>query len=584
MDLKLSSTSIKNIVRKSLTGLVTLNQDTALFEFGNVVVQKNYFDSNKVRIMSGGPYCMGDFVGIGMLTAAAQGDNFVAPSSKIILRTLRELSYNHVKGILVIVRASSGNFLNFGLATERALNDNLRVKLLTVSDDVYNEKLPKTCSRGLSGIVLISKIAGAMSEQDLPLTDIFMFCKKYLPNIISTEMDIEEYIESYVNKCICVTKLGGSSSSGSKRIRLSMNITQEVCKKALDRLLKRIDEEEPVECETSESYSKLVIKAEDNLVILLNNNGILSKTEEFVYAKEIMDVLSRSGIHVHRFYIGNFLKSPGKNSLSLTVMKVEDQDVLSLLDSPCTAPGWRSVNQGLQGQLSVDTKILSGNLRRRDRLSPPIRGPKLRDSLANTLLYSTQFACEALISCEKQLDLIDSEKGDGDTGTRLKQACEVLLRRLRQDKIITNYPFTFFESLSKLLESNVGGTMGCIYSILFEAAAKVFNDFSDTTEVTPFIWLKSFESSADALKRYGNIEYGDGTMYDPICACNRSTRAELEQGNHFIYAFGKGVSAAEEAAQATKRDNWKYPDPGAHAVGIWIRAVYEGVKLRCPID
>lgn len=25
---------------------------------------------------------------------------------------------------------------------------------------------------------------------------------------------------------------------------------------------------------------------------------------------------------------------------------------------------------------------------------------------------------------------------------------------------------------------------------------------------------------------------------------------------------------------------FKYPDPGAHAVGIWMRGAYEGVKLK----
>lgn len=84
--------------------------------------------------------------------------------------------------------------------------------------------------------------------------------------------------------------------------------------------------------------------------------------------------------------------------------------------------------------------------------------------------------------------------------------------------------------------------------------------------------------------RYGNINFGDGTMYDPLCACATVTRKELEQGSDYIKAFQQGVLAAEEVGQKTKKLTQKYPDSGAHAVGIWMRAVLEGVKLRCPIN
>ncbi|KAG5894479.1 hypothetical protein JTB14_032507 [Gonioctena quinquepunctata] len=583
MDLKLQDSSVKNVVKVSLTGLTSINQEVALFDFGNVVVQKNYYGTTNVRIISGGAYCFGDLVGKGFLTAAAQGDNFMAPASRVILRTLRELSYNHIKGILLIVRASSGNLLNFGLATERALNDNLQVKLLAVSDDVYNERLPKIRSRGLSGIVLLTKIAGAMSEQDMSLTDIFEFCKKYLTNIVSTEMDLKEFTGSTMNTNNYMFSKSSEIvfGSGTKKMGISAKISEVVCLRAMNHLLNISPEDE---ASGIHEDKKLVVKPGDALVILLNNNGVISKTEEFIFAKEILDILSPSAIHVHRFYIGNFIKCPGKTDLTLTAMKVEDQEVLYHLDYPCSAPGWRSMNQNILGQLSTEDNILTGNLRRKDRLSPPIRGPKLRDALANILLYATQFACEALISCEKQLNIIDTERGDGDTGTRLKNASEMLLKRIKLDKIITNYPFTFFESLSKLLESSVGGTIGCIYSILLEAAARIFGEFPESTEITSFIWLESFESAEEALKRYGNIEFGDGTMYDPICAFNQMARSELEQGNNFIVSFGKAVEIGEETAQATKKNVFKYPDPGAHAVGIWMRAVYEGVKLRSPID
>lgn len=89
--------------------------------------------------------------------------------------------------------------------------------------------------------------------------------------------------------------------------------------------------------------------------------------------------------------------------------------------------------------------------------------------------------------------------GNGDTGTKLKLVSEVLLKRMKKNKIITYCPFTFFESLSRTLETAIGGTTGCIYSILFDAAASSFDQYEESMEITPFMWLRAFESAATAL-------------------------------------------------------------------------------------
>lgn len=83
------------------------------------------------------------------------------------------------------------------------------------------------------------------------------------------------------------------------------------------------------------------------------------------------------------------------------------------------------------------------------------------------------------------------------------------------------------------------------------------------------------------IYRYGNTKCGDGTLYDPIHNLIRVARSELNTGKHFIDAFGKALEAAEYSISLSKKA-YKYPDSGAHAVGIWMRALFEGVKLSCP--
>lgn len=72
---------------------------------------------------------------------------------------------------------------------------------------------------------------------------------------------------------------------------------------------------------------------------------------------------------------------------------------------------------------------------------------------------------------------------------------------MKQNKLITEYPFTFFESLGKMLESAIGGASGCIYSMMFEAAASSFSGYHEMTTVTPNIWLQAFQSAANSIKK-----------------------------------------------------------------------------------
>jgi dihydroxyacetone kinase len=65
--------------------------------------------------------------------------------------------------ILIIAKNYTGDVLSFGLAAEKAKAEGLKCKLLMVGDDVSISRQSgiKVGRRGLAGIVLVHKIAGA---------------------------------------------------------------------------------------------------------------------------------------------------------------------------------------------------------------------------------------------------------------------------------------------------------------------------------------------------------------------------------------------------------------------------------------
>lgn len=225
--------------------------------------------------------------------------------------------------MLIIVPANTGDLLNFGLATERALNDNIQVKLLAVTDN-FDKRLPKICRSGLSGIVLVNKIAGSFSERGKALSDIYHFCEQVVKNMSSFEI-ITSNFEANKKQDIW----NGANESCTKRIT---DIQRDICQTLVDEIYCE-------NCESEQDDEEFYIKPKEKIIVLLNNIGGLGKTEEYILLKELLGILQPLEIDVARFYSGNFMKCTQKIKLTITILKVFDQEVLASLDDTCCAPG-----------------------------------------------------------------------------------------------------------------------------------------------------------------------------------------------------------------------------------------------------
>ena len=65
----------------------------------------------------------------------------------------------------MIVKNYTGDKLNFGLAAEKAKADGKPVNVVFVNDDVSVEGNALVGQRGLAGVVLVLKIAGALAAK-----------------------------------------------------------------------------------------------------------------------------------------------------------------------------------------------------------------------------------------------------------------------------------------------------------------------------------------------------------------------------------------------------------------------------------
>ncbi|KAK5645772.1 hypothetical protein RI129_004236 [Pyrocoelia pectoralis] len=553
------------IVNDTLLGIIASNPKVGILNCGNVIVCRNYANENIVKVISGGPSghepFQAGFVGKGMLSAAVQGEIFHSPYVSMILKAIKEISYNLTAGVLVIVQNNISDCLKFGLAVERARNQGITIEMLVVNDDfcVINKHQGK---RGMSGIVLITKIAGAMAERLLSLKTIYQFCQKVLENMTSISFSLR--MCSRVDECVCTTQ------HNSFEIEIGTGLHGEKGLLVLD------------EINTKEVASFLITQLSNGfpindtvpVVILVNNLGQSLLLEEMTFVKEVTNCLQECHkVNVARAFRGKFLTSPKIKGFSLTILNIFDDLVLKYLDDSCEATGW-----GYMSTIPIERNLFPILCRSIKRKQVTSLGPRLTPQQCNAVYYALQFASDALISCEKQLNIIDSD-GKRDIGTKMKRGAVIVLELMKNRRIDFSHPKCWFAVLSHIAERFVGGAVGSFYSILFEVASTYFGDLSEDLYIDFQVWLKCFEEAIIIIKRYGRTEFGFGTMYDPLFACLQTLNMFPEQ-NKCMESFRLSLKYVEDAVFQTKRDSRKHVDPGAEVVRIWLQAIYEGLSLR----
>lgn len=234
-----------------------------------------------------------------------------------------------MNGILVTVQGNSSDLLNFGLAVKRAENDDLRVLLLVVLDDCRNSLYNKSEKRGLSGIVLVNKIAGALALRDKSLTDIYDYTSKVVSNMISSATNVKEMLSKSKECTYCAKCSAGidASKSGRKAILKKLTVT-DILTDIVHNLLTDIT-----------ASPNFTIGFGDSVVVFVNNMGSLRGNEQYIFFNCCLEFLNKLDLTIEAFYIGSYLQIPYDVDLTVTVLKVFDKDIIKLLNDPCRTIG-----------------------------------------------------------------------------------------------------------------------------------------------------------------------------------------------------------------------------------------------------
>lgn len=551
------SHSIASVV-DSLRGLKETRGGLEVVEEDQIVTwaERGRFPE-KVKVISGGgaghePGHAG-LVGRGFLTTAITGAIFTSPPVQSILRGIL-LTGDKDTPILLIVTNYSGDRLNFALAEKWATNryGYTQIKTILVADDVALDDVPEQVgNRGLAGTILMHKIAGAMADIGKSLSDVYEFCgaaNKQLKTIgFSYEVDWTELKIRNI-------ELG----KGVHGERGAYHIPDQ-------------DNFKGIAETVTEKFQKIIPNGRP-VVLLLNNLGGPVYLFQLI-CNDMIGELSKF-LTIVKVISGPLFTSLKILGASVTLLELDDankDETLRYLEYKTDVhydyfkPAGSS---SFSNEFNLDTNT-----------QKPVnyKGTTVDGRLFQHILRKI---CEAILLNVTSLNEMDSEFGDGDTGSTLSRGAQAITGYLNDpnNEHSLNYPFVVYKTISYLLSCKMGGTSGALLGMFFESASEAFR----TTDFQSPLWL---QFGNQALAEAGRSARGHRTMLDVLLVAEdvlqnpldlellqKKCRSTVLATKQMIPRSGRAVYTQSTTTMS------KYPDPGAALIGIIVDTVVEAIS------
>ena len=320
-----------DVVAEALRGMAIAHPELRVDHTHRIVYRGDAPVSGKVGLISGGGSghepLHGGFVGPGMLDAASAGEVFTSPVPDQMLEATRGV--NGGAGVVHIVKNYTGDVMNFEMAAELAMAEDIPVESVIVDDDVAVQDSTFTAGRrGVGATVLVEKIAGAAADQGRPLADVADVARRV--NAAARSMGVAltsctvpavghptfELSDSEME-----VGIGIHGEPGRERmpVRPARDVAELIC--------------EPI-------LADLDFAGPDGAIVFVNGMGATPLLELYVMYAEVAAILEKSGVQIARSLVGPFITSLDMAGCSVTLLRADD-DLLTLWDHPVNTPALR---------------------------------------------------------------------------------------------------------------------------------------------------------------------------------------------------------------------------------------------------
>jgi dihydroxyacetone kinase-like protein len=286
----------------------------------------------KVGIATGGgsghlPLFLG-YVGEGMLDGCSVGDVFQSPSAEQMAAVTRAIDTG--AGVLYIYGNYNGDIFNFDMAAEMVdFEDDIRVESVVAGEDVASAapSAPgeKNTRRGVAGIFFVYKCAGAAADAMKDLDEVKRIAEKAAANVRTMGVALTPCTVPRVGEP------GFTIADDEMEIGMGIHGEPGIRKGKL----------EPADKITDEMLEKIVsdlpYSSGDEVAVLVNGLGATPLDEQYIVVRRIQQVLEEKGIHVYRYYVGEYATSLEMAGFSISLLKLDDE-LKQYLDAPARTP------------------------------------------------------------------------------------------------------------------------------------------------------------------------------------------------------------------------------------------------------
>ncbi|PEC08755.1 dihydroxyacetone kinase [Bacillus toyonensis] len=575
----------ETLVMEMCNGMVMAHPELELLKKYKVIKKKE-MNENKVTLISGGgsghePAHAG-LVGKGMLDAAVCGDVFASPSQIQVYQAIKETASK--KGTLLIIKNYSGDIMNFKNGAHLAKEDGIEVDYVKVDDDIaVEDSLYTVGRRGVAGVILVHKIAGAAAEAGMDLGAVKAVAEKAAANVRTIGLALTS----------CTVPASGSPTFtlAEDEMEYGVGIHGEPGIKRE----KTMSADELANRMTNDLIKDLGVKDGEEIALLVNGFGGTPLQELYLFNNAVTRELAARNIKINRVFVGNYMTSIDMAGMSLTVMKLDDE-LKTLLSKECNTPAFK-VDGPVESVEYVNVLEEAEEKEVSFEIETAEEYAVIKDNVItlNNMIYLVDKMSDIIIKNEVPFCELDTHAGDGDFGMSVAKGFKQLKREwhsiVEQENVTIG---SFLDGCSMIIMEHCGGASGPIWGGAFRAASKAAGE---KRELTVKEFAEMLQAALQGIQSIGERSFGRGavvgdkTLVDALAPCVDSWLDSASNEVDVKTAFEKGAEAAVKGAEYTKEivarmgragtvgeRSLGYPDAGAHALGVIFTEIAGSLK------
>ena len=315
----------ENLVSELLEGMALAHSKMIKLAGNNLVVRARSKPKSKVALVtlggSGHEPALSGYVGKGMLDISVPGEIFAAPGPPRVMEALRKA--NRKAGVLFVVLNHAGDVMTANMCMEMVAQEGLNVKEILTHEDISADDPAER--RGLSGALLVIKMAGAAAEQGRSLDECLAIAQRVQDNMATLAVAVSAATHPSTGQPIFTMPddemnvgMGQHGEAGGGAMKLKS--ADETADIMLPLLLKDRN-----------------IQAGEDLLLMLNGTGSTTLMELYIVLRRCKQVLDAKGIHLARAIVGEFLTVQEMGGFQMVIARM-DPELLELWDAPCESP------------------------------------------------------------------------------------------------------------------------------------------------------------------------------------------------------------------------------------------------------